>query len=105
MRALAVTTAVRSQLLPDIPAVAEFVPDYEASTFLGIGAPRNTPVDIVERLNLEINAAVVDPAMKARLSGAGGIGLPGSPADFDRLIANEIEKWGRVAKFAGIRAS
>jgi tripartite-type tricarboxylate transporter receptor subunit TctC len=105
LRALAVTTSTRSELLPDVPAVAEFVPDYEASTFLGVGAPRNTPIEIVNKLNMEVNAALADPNMKARLAGAGGIALVGSPADFGRLITNEIEKWGRVAKFAGIKGS
>jgi tripartite-type tricarboxylate transporter receptor subunit TctC len=104
LRALAVTSAIRSELLPDIPAVAEFIPGYEASTFLGVGAPRNTPAEIVTKLNTEINAALADPQMKSRLANAGGIALAGAPADFDKLIADEIEKWGKVAKVAGIKA-
>lgn len=98
LRALAVTTASRSEALPGIPAMGEFVPDYEASAVTGIGAPANTSVEIIERLNREINAAFTDPAMKARLLDTGGAVLPGSPADFGRLMAEETEKWAGVIK-------
>ena len=104
LRALAVTTATRSEALPDIPTVGEFVPGYEASTWYGIGAPKNTPAEIVDKLNKEINAALADPKIKARLADLGGTALPGSPADFGKLIADETEKWAKVIKFAGIKA-
>jgi len=103
LRALAVTTAARSEALPDIATVAEFVPDYEASVWAGIGAPKATPAEIVEKLNREINAGLADPKMKARLADLGGTVLPGSPADFGKHIAEETEKWGKVIKFAGIK--
>ena len=103
LRALAVTTAGRSPVLPDIPTVAEFVPGYEASFWTGIGAPRNTPIEIVEKLNQEINAGLADPNIEARLAGLGATALPGSPADFAKLIAEETQKWGKVVKFAGIK--
>jgi tripartite-type tricarboxylate transporter receptor subunit TctC len=104
LNALAVTTAQRADALPDVPTVAEFVPGYESSQWYGIGTPKGTPAEIVERLNREVNAALVDSKMKARLADLGGTMLPGSPADFAKLIVGEIEKWGRVVKFAGIRA-
>jgi tripartite-type tricarboxylate transporter receptor subunit TctC len=104
LRALAVTTSTRSPMLPDIPTVAEFVPGYEASFWTGIGAPRNTPIEIVEKLNQEINAGLADPKIKARLAGLGATALPGSPADFGKLIAEETQKWGKVVKFVGIKA-
>ena len=104
LRALAVTIATRSPVLPDLPTVAEFVPGYEFSFWTGIGAPRNTPAEIVDKLNTEINAALADPKMKARLAEWGATALPGSPADFGKLIAAETEKWGKVVKFAGIKA-
>ena len=104
LRALAVTGAARLDALPDIPTVAEFVPGYEASGWYGIGAPKNTPAEIVEKLNKEVNAALDDPKMKARLADLGGTPLPGSPAQFGKLIVEEIEKWGKVVKFAGIKA-
>src|SRR5260221_8546729 len=104
LRALAVTTATRSPVLPDIAAVAEFVPGYEASFWPGVGAPRNTPAEIVDKLNAEINAALADPKMKARLAEWGATALPGSSADFGKLIAEETEKWGKVVKFAGVKA-
>ena len=100
LRALAVTTATRSEALPDIPTVGEFVPGYEASGWYGIGAPKNTPAEIVDKLNKEINAALADPKIKARLADLGGTVLAGSPADFGKLIADETEKWGKVVKFA-----
>jgi tripartite-type tricarboxylate transporter receptor subunit TctC len=101
LRALAVTTAARSQALPDIPAVAESLPGYEAT--YGLGAPINTPVEIVAMLDQEINAALVDARMQARLADLGGVALPGSVADFVKLIADETEKWAKVVKFAGVR--
>jgi tripartite-type tricarboxylate transporter receptor subunit TctC len=104
LRALAVTTATRSQALPDVPSVGEFVPGYEASGWFGVGAPKATPAEIVEKLNKEVNAALHDPKMKARLADLGGEPLPGSPADIAKLIAEETEKWGKVIKFAGIKA-
>jgi tripartite-type tricarboxylate transporter receptor subunit TctC len=104
LRALAVTTATRSQALPDIPTVGEFMPGYEASGWQGVGAPRNTPAEIVHKLNKEINVALADPKMKARLADLGGTVLPGTPADFGKFIAAETEKWGKVIKFAGIKA-
>jgi tripartite-type tricarboxylate transporter receptor subunit TctC len=104
LRALAVTTTLRSEALPDIPTVAEFVPGYEASTWQGIGVPKNTSAEIVERLNNEIKAALADPNMKARLADLGGTVLGGSPADFAKLIADETEKWGKVVKFVSIKA-
>jgi tripartite-type tricarboxylate transporter receptor subunit TctC len=104
LRALAVTTSTRSPVLPDIPTVAEFVPGYQASFWTGVGAPKNTPAEIVGKLNKEINAALADPNMKARLAELGGTALAGSPADFANLIADETEKWGKVVKFVGIKA-
>jgi len=104
LRALAVTTATRSEVLPDIPTVAEFVPGYEASSWYGIGAPKNTPAEIVAKLNTEVNAALADPKMKARLAEWGATALPGSPADFGKLIADETEKWGKVIRAANIKA-
>jgi tripartite-type tricarboxylate transporter receptor subunit TctC len=104
LRALAVTTATRSEALPDIPSVGEFVPGYEASAWWGVGAPKDTPADIVEKLNKEINAALADPKMKARLADLGCTVLAGSPSDFRKLIAEETEKWGKVVKSTGIKA-
>ena len=104
LRALAVTTATRSEALPDLPAIAEFVPGYEASAWFGVGAPRNTPAEIVNKLNTEINACLADPGLKARLADLGGITLVGSPADFARLIAEETAKWAKVVKFSGAKA-
>jgi hypothetical protein len=88
----------------DALTVGEFVPGYETSLWLGLGAPKNTPAEIVEKLNKEINAGLADSQMKARLAGLGAAALPGSPADFGKLIAEETEKWGKVVKFAGIKA-
>ena len=104
LRALAVTIERRLDALPDIPAVAEFVPGYEASGWFGVGAPSNTPVEIIDKLNKEIDAGVADPKIKARLADLGGIALTGSPSDFGKLIAEETEKWGKVVKFAGVKA-
>src|SRR5262245_32623960 len=103
LRALAVTTATRAQVLPDLPTVGEFVAGYEASTITGVGAPRNTPVEIIDKLNNEINAALAEPKMKSRLADLGGTVLPGSPADFGKLIADETEKWGKVIRAANIK--
>ena len=104
LRALAVTTATRSDALPDIPTVGEFVPGYEASGWFGVGAPKATPAEIVDQLNKEINAGLADPKMKARLADLGGTVLAGSPADFGKLIAEETEKWGKVIRAANIKA-
>jgi tripartite-type tricarboxylate transporter receptor subunit TctC len=104
LRALAVTTTARSELMPGVPTVADVVPGYEASQWYGIGAPKNTPTEIIDRLNKEINASLGDPKMKAQLADLGGVALPGSPAEFEKLIADETEKWGKVVKFAGIKA-
>ena len=104
LRALAVTTATRSEALPDTPTMSEFIPGYEASGFYGLAAPKNTPAEIVDKLNNEINAALADPKMKAQLAEFGGVPMPMTPADFARLIADETEKWAKVIKFAGINA-
>ncbi len=103
LRVLAVTTATRSEVLPDMPTVGEFVPGYEASSVFGLGAPKNTPTEIVDKLNREINAALADPNMKARLADLGGDVLALSPADFGKLIAEETEKWGAVIRAANIK--
>ena len=103
LRGLAVTGATRSDALPDLPTVSDSIPGYEASSVYGIGAPRNTPAEIVDKLNEEVNAALADPKMKARLADLGGVALPGSPAEFGKLIADETEKWAKVIKFAGIK--
>jgi tripartite-type tricarboxylate transporter receptor subunit TctC len=104
LRALAVTTATRSAALPDVATVGDFVPGYEASSVYGIGAPRATPADVVDKLNKEVNAILADPKAKARLGDLGGTALAGSPADFGKLIADETEKWGKVVKFSGAKA-
>jgi len=98
LRALAVTTAMRSEALPEVPTVAETVPGYEASAFYGMGVPKGTPPEIVDKLNKEINAALADPNIKARLADLGGMLTPGSPADFGKLVAAETEKWAKVIK-------
>ena len=103
LRALAVTIERRLDALPDIPTVGDFVPGYEASNWYGIGAPRNTPVEVIEKLNKETNAGLADPKIKALIADLGGSPLTGSPADFGRLIADETEKWGKVVKFVGIK--
>jgi tripartite-type tricarboxylate transporter receptor subunit TctC len=103
LRALAVATATRSDALPDIPTVGEFVPGYEASAWFGVGAPKNTLSQIIDKLNEAINAGLADPKIKARLAGLGGTPLVGSAADFGRLLADETEKWGKVVKFTGIK--
>ena len=104
LRALGVMTATRSPQLPDIPTVAEFVPGYEASYWSGLGAPRNTPAETVDRLNREVNAALVDPAIKARLEALGASAIPGSPSDFGKLIAEDTEKWRKLIRTAKIKA-
>jgi tripartite-type tricarboxylate transporter receptor subunit TctC len=104
LRALAVTTATRSEVLPDIPALGDSLPGFEASFWAGFGAPKNTPDEIIGKLNKEINAALEDSRMKARLAELGGTILPGSPADFGNLIAGETEKWGKVIRAANIKA-
>jgi tripartite-type tricarboxylate transporter receptor subunit TctC len=103
LRALAVTTATRWEEAPDIPTIGEFVPGYEASVWFGVGAPKTTPVAIIDKLNTEINAALADPKIKARLASLGRV-LPGSPADFGKFIVEQTEKWGKVVKFAGIKS-
>jgi tripartite-type tricarboxylate transporter receptor subunit TctC len=103
LRALAVTTATRSEVLPDIPTVSEFVPGYEASVWFGVGVPKGTPADIVDKLNREINAALTDPKVKARLIEMGSAVLPGSPGDFGKLIVDETEKWAKVVKLSGTK--
>jgi len=95
---------MRSEVLPNIPTVADFLPGYEASAWNGVGVPKGTPAEIVDKLNKEINAALADPNMKARLADLGGIALTGSPRDFGKLIVEETEKWGKVVKFAGVKA-
>jgi len=103
LRALAVTTATRSEALPDVPNVGEFLPGFEASAWQGVGVPKNTPTEIVDKLNKEINAALSDPKIKARLADLGGTVLSGSPADFGKLIADETGKWGKVIRAANIK--
>ena len=103
LRALAITAATRSEALPDIPVLGEFVPGYEASSVFGLGAPRNTPTEIIDKLNKEINAALADPQFKAQLVKLDGTALGGSPADFSKLIADETEKWGKVINLANIK--
>ena len=104
LRALGVTTATRSDELPDVPSIGEFVPGYEASQWYGIGAPRGTPPEVVAELNKQINAALTDPKMKARLADLGGIPTPMTPAEFGQFIANETEKWGKVIRAGNIKA-
>jgi tripartite-type tricarboxylate transporter receptor subunit TctC len=103
LRALAVTTMTRSEALPDVPTVDEFVPGYEASGWNGIGAPKNTPAEIIDKLNREINAALADADIRARLADLGGTTLAGSSADFGKLVADETEKWAKVVKFSGAK--
>jgi len=104
LRALAVTTAARTPALPDVPTVGEFVPGYEASVWYGVSAPKGTPGPVIDLLNGQINAALADAALQAKLVDLGGMLLPGSPADFGKLIADETEKWAKVIRFAGIKA-
>ena len=104
LRPLAVTTAQRSEALPDVPVLADFVPGYEASAWFGVGAPKGTPAAVIEKLNREINIALADPKMKAKLAELGGMIMAGSPADFGKVIADETEKWAKVVKFSGAKA-
>jgi tripartite-type tricarboxylate transporter receptor subunit TctC len=104
LRGLAVTTAMRSEALPDLPTVNEFVPGYEESSWYGVGAPRGTPAEVIDKINKEINAGLADPKMKTRLADLGGIEIAGSPVDFGKLIAEETEKWAKVIRAAGIKA-
>jgi tripartite-type tricarboxylate transporter receptor subunit TctC len=104
LRALAVTTATRSEALPDVPTVGEFVPSYEATTWYGVGVPKNTPAEIIDKLNQEVNGALADPKIKTRFADLGGTPLPGSPAQFGKLIADDTEKWARVINSVGIKA-
>jgi len=103
LRALAVTTATRADVLPEVPVMGDFVPGYEASAWLGFGAPKDTPAAIIDVLNSEVNAGLADPMIKARFADLGATVLPGSPAEFGKLIADDTEKWGKVIKFAGIK--
>jgi tripartite-type tricarboxylate transporter receptor subunit TctC len=104
LRGLAVTGTTRSDALPDLPTVNEFVPGYEASAWYGLGAPKGTPVEIVDKLNKTVNAILADPASKARFAELGASVIPGSPADFGKFVADETEKWGKVVKFCGAKA-
>jgi tripartite-type tricarboxylate transporter receptor subunit TctC len=103
LRALAVTTASRAEVLPELPTVGDFVPGYESSQWYGMGAPRSTSAEIIDTLNREINAGLADPKMKARFADIGGEVLPGSPSEFGKFIAEETEKWGKVVKLAGLK--
>ena len=104
LRALAVTTATRSDALPEVPTMAEFVPGYEASNWNGICAPKSTSAEIIDRVNQAINAGLAEPKIKARLAELGGVILPGSPTDFGKLIADDTEKWSKVIKFSGAKS-
>jgi tripartite-type tricarboxylate transporter receptor subunit TctC len=103
VRALAVTSAARSETVPDLPTVGEFVPGYEASPSWGVGVPRGTPAEIIDKLNKEINAGLADPKIKARLADLSVSVLSGSPAEFGKLLVDEAEKWGKVVKFSGAK--
>ena len=103
LRALAVTSTARSEVLPDLPTVADVLPGYEASAWYGVGVPKNTPAEIIDRINKEINAILADPKSKARLADLGASLLPGSPADFGKVVADETEKWGKVVEFSGAK--
>jgi tripartite-type tricarboxylate transporter receptor subunit TctC len=105
LRALAVTSATRQAVLPDVPTVGEFVPGYEGNAWFGIGAPKNTPNEIVDKLNSEINAGLADPKLSARLIDLGGVPMSVTPAEFGKFIADETEKWGKVVKFAGLKVN
>jgi tripartite-type tricarboxylate transporter receptor subunit TctC len=103
LRGLAVTSTTRSEVLPDLPLVADYLPGYEASAWYGLAAPKGTPPEIVDRLNKAVNEILVDPKARARFTEIGAILLPGSAADFGKLVADETEKWGKVVKFAGAK--
>jgi tripartite-type tricarboxylate transporter receptor subunit TctC len=98
-----VAGATRSELLPEVPTVGESIPGFESDNWVGLGAPKGTPADIVERLNVRINADLADPVIQMRIADLGGTGLPGSPADFGKLVADETEKWGKVIRAANIK--
>jgi tripartite-type tricarboxylate transporter receptor subunit TctC len=102
LRALAVTTNIRSDALPDVPTVAETVPGYEASAFYGMAVPKGTPPEIIDKLNKEVNAALADPKIKARLAELGGMLIPGTPAEFGKLVSDETDKWAKVIKTGGV---
>jgi tripartite-type tricarboxylate transporter receptor subunit TctC len=104
LRALAVTSTTRAELLPDVPTVADFVPGFEASQWIGIVAPKNTTPDIIERLNREINGGLADPGIKTKIANLGGTTMSGTPDDFGKILMAETEKWAKVIKFAGIKA-
>jgi len=104
LRPLAVTTATRSEALPELPSVGDAVAGYEASTWYGVGAPKNTPAEIIDKLNKEINAGLADPRLKTRLTELGGMMLTGSSADFGTFISDETQKWAKVVKFSGAKA-
>src|SRR5262249_43992253 len=99
-----VTTAQRSEAIPDVPVVADFVPGYEASAWFGIGVPKGTPKDVIDTLNKAVNLAMADPKMKSKLADLGGMQMGGSPADFGRIMVEETEKWAKVVKFSGAKA-
>jgi tripartite-type tricarboxylate transporter receptor subunit TctC len=103
VRPLALTSATRSEVLPELPTVSEFLPGFEVGSWFGIGAPKDTPAEIVDKLNKEINAGLADPKMNARIADLSSVPLPMTPAAFGKLIADETEKWGKVVKFAGIK--
>ncbi len=105
LRALAITSTTRSELLPAVPPMAEFLPQYQASQWIGIGAPKNTPAAVVNRLNAEVNAALADPAMKAKVTALGGVVLPGTADEFSKFVADETIKWAKVVKFSGAKAN
>jgi tripartite-type tricarboxylate transporter receptor subunit TctC len=105
LRPLAITSLTRSELLPDVPTMAEVLPGYQASQWIGIGAPKATPAAVIDTLNAEVNAALADPAMKAKLTALGGMPLPGSPAEFKTFVADEVVKWAKVVKFSGAKAN
>jgi len=105
LRALAVTTTTRSDVLPDVPVLSDTLPDYEASAWFGIGAPKSTPAKLIERLNKEVNISIADPKLKARFANLGGTVLGGLPADFGKLISDETKKWGKVIVAANIKAN
>jgi tripartite-type tricarboxylate transporter receptor subunit TctC len=104
LRALSVTTAERSEILPGVPSIGEFVPGYDAPAWLGIGAPKNTPAEIIDKLNKEINAALADPKMKGRIADLGAAALVKSPLDFAQFVAKDTEKWGQIIRAANVKA-
>ena len=103
LRGLAVTSAARSDVLPDLPTVADVLPGYEASAWYGLGAPKGTPAEFIDKVNTSMNAVLADPKSQARFADLGASLLPGSPAEFGKLVADETEKWGKVVKFAGVK--